>query len=141
MDRRSKNMNAKNKMRMKNHRAMYVTEDMMAKGTNDLFSLTKSLIPFFRSQPDIKQKRFDRTTIALKYPENVIVVPSPSGVSPPPEAGEIRRRNITDAIEYAAQRADQGEAKRWSIVVHAGCYYNDCQIIKPTRNVEVSGSI
>ena len=142
MDRRSKNINVKNKSRMKNSRNLIAKQetDMTANVMEDAMSLFKTLDPYRKPNgPDINVKHYDRSNVKLKYPDNVIVVPSPIGASPPPEAGEIRRPNISDAIEYAAIQAAIGAAKRWSIIVYGGSFFNDCVISTPKSNIKVSG--
>ena len=71
-------------------------------------------------------------TVAVKYPDNVIVVASPTGRAPPPAEGETRVHTILAAVQLAARRCEQGgyrhsRCKGVSIVVHEGIY------IDPTR--------
>ena len=71
-------------------------------------------------------------TVAVKYPDNVIVVASPTGKAPPPAEGETRVHTIQAAVQLAARRCYQGGYRRSrckgvSIVVHEGIY------VDPTR--------
>ena len=113
--------------------------EMIDNVMDEFFDLFNTLTPLTKSHgmPDFCVKNFDRDNLTLKYPDNVIVVPSPSGVSPSPRPGEIRRHNITEAIEYASTQAAMGAARRWSILVHAGTFLNDCQMTVPQRNRQV----
>ena len=73
--------------------------------------------------------------VSLKYPDNVVVVPSPDGTSRPPAPGTITHPTITEAVEYAVDSANRGKAKQFSILVHAGIFGNDLQVCLRTQIV------
>lgn len=61
--------------------------------------------------------------VVLKHPDNVIVVASPTGKSPPPQVGETRVAHLSKAIEMAAYLS-RFSLQGCSIVVHEGLYIN-----------------
>ena len=88
--------------------------------------------PHFRAKN--KKKRYDEA-VDLMYPENVIVVASPTGKAPPPAPGETRVRRLSDAVDAAVLRARVGGAKRCSILVHEGLYIDALELI-PTLDID-----
>ena len=120
-----------------------VDAELHEKVQTDFLSIGESLKPY-KQQFDIELKDYSSTfsyrrpRLDLKYPENIIVVSSPSGDSPPPERGETRCDSVAEATRIAAAIADMGGPSKWCIVVHNGYYLNNCRIHVPSRRKEVS---
>ena len=151
MDRRKKSINAKSKITTKKYEKQrnYDQTAFMDEVIAEYRTMLRSFWPPpdhpWYSWPHILLRDYNenstainRDDLVLKYPNNVIVVQSPDGSSPPPKRGEIRFGNICAASQYAAAQADKGAAKQWSIVVHPGFFVNDCQLSSPKANSQVS---
>ena len=84
--------------------------------------LLRALQAFDDGRPSPILRCSDPSEIPLKYPDNVIVVPSPNGTSRPPGPGAITRPSISAAVAHAVESADRGEATKFSILVHSGIF-------------------
>ena len=74
-----------------------------------------------KTDPRFTSKHYDVAEVKPMYPENVIVVASPTGNAPPRAPGETRVDKLSYAVLAAFLRATMGR-KRCSIVVHEGVY-------------------
>ena len=83
--------------------------------------------PLFRSKKyrlvEKEERRVnpDEVPVVLKYPDNVVVVASPTGKAPPPAFGENRVTKLSEALVRASFSSFFG-FKGCSIVVHDGMY-------------------
>ena len=82
--------------------------------------------------PRFSSKNYDVADVKPMYPENVIVVASPTGNAPPRAPGETRVDRLSYAVLAAFLRASVG-LKRCSIVVHEGVY------LDPLKNIPTIG--
>ena len=62
--------------------------------------------------------------VALKHPDNVIVVASPTGKAPPSANGEKRVTTLTQAVQLSFMEHFLYGTSGCSIVVHEGMYIN-----------------
>ena len=91
--------------------------------SDSLLKMLKSMADVDRRDPDFLIKSGAKLTSAdVKYPDNLIVVVSPSGPKPPPllDRERIRVEKLSSAIRFACDEAAAGRGKNFSIVVYEG---------------------
>ena len=91
--------------------------------SNTLLKMLKSMADVDRRDPDFLMKsRAKLSSADVKYPDNLIVVVSPSGPKPPPplDREKMRAEKLSSAIRFACDEAAAERGKNFSIVVYEG---------------------
>ena len=100
------------------------------------FELLQSVAEAERD-PHFFANHYANPRLNLMYPDNVIVVASPTGKAPPPAPNETRVTKLSHAVRAAVLRSDIG-GKGCSILVHEGVYIDPLQFIPPCYTVPYS---
>jgi len=83
----------------------------------------KSMV-WLENKSEFNSSTYTYDSSHLSYPQNVVVVASPTSKGPPPVDGEVRFKSFTEALSSLSKYIKFGKTDGVSILVHEGLYIN-----------------